>query len=97
MNIEKKLEDTKLTVVVDGIIDTVTAPQLDSELKLDGVSDLTFDISNVAYVSSAGLRVFLTAYKAMTAKKGTMTIKGAQPAVLDVFKVTGFSTIFNLA
>ncbi|MBP5509528.1 MAG: STAS domain-containing protein [Kiritimatiellae bacterium] len=97
MNITKKLDETKLTVTVDGNIDTVTAPQLDSELKLDGVTDLTFDISGVVYVSSAGLRVFLSAYKTMTAKKGTMTIKGTQPAVLDVFKITGFSTIFNLA
>ena len=97
MNIVKKLDGTKVTVTVDGNLDTVTAPQLDNELKLDNVTDLTFDISDVVYVSSAGLRVFLTAYKSMTAKKGTMTIKGAQPAVLEVFKITGFSTIFNLA
>lgn len=97
MNIVKKLDGTKLTVTVDGNLDTVTAPQLENELKLDAVTDLTFDISNVVYVSSAGLRVFLTAYKSMTAKKGTMTIKGTQPAVLEVFKLTGFSTIFTLA
>ncbi len=96
MDIQKKLEGTRLTVTVTGHIDTVTAPQLESELSLDSVDELVFDISGVAYVSSAGLRVFLTAYKAM-AKKGGMTIVGAQPAVLDVFKITGFDTIFKLA
>jgi len=95
MDIQKKLDGNKLTVSVTGHIDTVTAPQLEAELALDAVDELVFDISGVTYVSSAGLRVFLTAYKAM-AKKGGMTITGAQPAVLDVFKITGFATIFKL-
>lgn len=96
MEIEKKTEGTKLTVSVTGHIDTVTAPQLDAELVLDAVDELVLDLSGVAYVSSAGLRVFLSAYKAMS-KKGGMTIVGAQPAVLEVFKITGFATIFKLA
>ena len=96
MDIQKKLEGTTLTVTVTGHIDTVTAPQLEAELALDAANELVFDISGVSYVSSAGLRVFLSAYKAM-AKKGGMTISGAQPAVLEVFKITGFASIFKLA
>ena len=96
MDIQKKLDGTTLTVTVTGHIDTVTAPQLESELSLDSVEELVFDISGVAYVSSAGLRVFLSAYKAMAKKRG-MAIVGAQPAVLDVFKITGFASIFKLA
>ena len=96
MDIQKKIEGTTLTVAVAGYIDTVTAPQLEAELALDGVDELVFDLSGVTYVSSAGLRVFLSSYKAMS-KKGGMKIVGAQPAVLDVFKITGFASIFNLA
>ena len=73
MEIEKKTEGSKLTVSVTGHIDTVTAPQLEAELVLDAVDELVLDLSGVAYVSSAGLRVFLSAYKAMS-KKGGMTI-----------------------
>ncbi len=96
MDIQKKLDGTTLTVTVTGHIDTVTAPQLESELSLDSVEELVFDISGVAYVSSAGLRVFLSAYKTMVKKRG-MSIVGAQPAVLEVFKITGFASIFKLA
>ncbi len=96
MDIQKKLDGTTLSVSVTGHIDTVTAPQLEAELSLDAVEELVIDISGVAYVSSAGLRVFLSAYKTMS-KKGGMTIVGAQPAVLEVFKITGFSSIFKLA
>jgi anti-sigma B factor antagonist len=62
MKTEKLREGGKLTLKVEGNIDTVTAPQLESELEVDGVEELVFDISGVAYVSSAGLRVFLSAY-----------------------------------
>ncbi len=96
MDIEKKNEGTKLTVAVTGHIDTVTAPQLEAELALDAVDELVLDLSGVTYVSSAGLRVFLSAYKTMAKKRG-MTIVGAQPAVLEVFRITGFASIFKLA
>ena len=96
MDIQKNLDGTTLTVTVTGHIDTVTAPQLEAELSLDAVEELVIDISGVTYVSSAGLRVFLSAYKTM-AKRGGMSIVGAQPAVLEVFRITGFASIFKLA
>ena len=90
-NIEKKIRR------MEGSIDTVTAPQLEAELETDGVTELAIDVSKVPYVSSAGLRVFLAAYKAMSAKGGSMSLVGAQPAVMDVLRITGFAAVFNLA
>ena len=96
MKAEKIRDGAKLTMVVEGSIDTVTAPQLEAELETDGVSELVIDVSKVPYVSSAGLRVFLAAYKAMSANHGSMRLVGAQPAVLDVLRITGFASVFNL-
>ena len=96
MKAEKTRDGAKLTVAVEGSIDTVTAPQLEGELETDGVSELVIDVSKVPYVSSAGLRVFLAAYKAMSANHGSMRLVGAQPAVLDVLRITGFASVFNL-
>ena len=97
MKAEKIRDGAKLTMVVEGSIDTVTAPQLEAELETDGVTELAIDVSKVPYVSSAGLRVFLAAYKAMSAKGGSMKLAGAQPAVMDVLRITGFAAVFNLA
>ena len=97
MKAEKIRDGAKLTMVVEGSIDTVTAPQLEAELETDGVTELTIDVSKVPYVSSAGLRVFLAAYKVMSAKGGSMKLAGAQPAVMDVLRITGFAAVFNLA
>ena len=96
MKADKTRDGEKLTMTVEGSIDTVTAPQLESELETDGVSELVIDVSKVPYVSSAGLRVFLAAYKAMSANHGSMRLVGAQPAVLDVLRITGFASVFNL-
>ena len=97
MKVEKRRDGAKLTMVVEGSIDTVTAPQLEGELETDGVSELVIDVSKVPYVSSAGLRVFLTAYKAMSAKGGLMSLAGAQPTVLEVLRITGLAAVFNLS
>ncbi len=95
MDIVKKTEGTKLTITLTGRLDTVTAPQLEGELNLTGVEEVVFDISGLDYVSSAGLRLFLTVQKTL-AKQGKMTISGAQPVVKEVFDMTGLSDIFNL-
>lgn len=65
MTINKNLEGSKLTVALEGRLDTTTAPQLESEIResLDGVTDLEFDFQKLAYISSAGLRVMLSAQK----------------------------------
>ena len=95
MDIEKKLEGSKLTVKLTGRLDTVTAPQLEAELGLDGVEEVVFEISGLDYVSSAGLRLFLSVQKTLS-KRGGMTISGATEVVREVFEMTGLADIFNL-
>ncbi len=97
MNIEKKLEGTVLTVALDGRLDTVTSPQLEGELRtsIDGVTELVFDLSALDYVSSAGLRVLLSAQKVMN-KQGKMVIRSVKPEIMEIFEVTGFVDILNI-
>ncbi len=97
MTINKKQDGTALTVAIEGRLDTSTAPQLEAELKAsyDGATELTMDLSALDYISSAGLRVLLSAQKTM-AKKGGMKVTGANETVMEVFEVTGFSDILNI-
>ena len=98
MQITKTIHDDALTIAISGRIDTLTAPQLDAEIqgKLDGVKNLTIDLKNVEYISSAGLRIFLTAQKIMN-KQGKMVVKNASSAIKEIFDVTGFSDILTIA
>ena len=97
MKIEKNLNGKNLVVALEGRLDTVTAPQLEEELKtgLEGVTDLVIDLSKLEYVSSAGLRVLLSAFKIMR-NKGKMKITNANELVKEVFEVTGFSDILPI-
>ena len=97
MTINKTKEDSKLTVQVEGRIDTTTAPQLESEIKdeINGITDLVIDLKEVAYVSSAGLRVLLSAQKVMN-RQGNMVIKNVNEEVMEIFEVTGFVDILNI-
>lgn len=93
------LDGSRLTVALEGRIDTLTAPQLEADLKplLNGVSELVLDFAQVAYISSAGLRVLLSTHKQMLAAGGTLTISNTVDAVREVFEITGFSDILTLA
>ena len=73
MTIDKTLDGTKLEIALEGRLDTMTAPQLEEEVKnnIEGIKELIFDLKNLAYVSSAGLRVLLSAQKTMN-KQGSM-------------------------
>ena len=97
MKINKKAEGSKLTIALEGRLDTTTAPQLEEELaaNLDGVTDLVFEISSLEYISSAGLRVLLSAQKIMN-KQGGMVVRGATDEVMEIFEVTGFSDILTI-
>jgi len=97
MEIIKKGEGSSIEVAVDGRLDTVTAPQLENELKniLDGVESLVLNFENLAYVSSAGLRVILGAQKIMN-KQGTMKIINVNPEIMEVFEITGFNEILTV-
>ena len=97
LDIKKNLEGTKLEFVLDGRLDTITAPQLEEEVKanIDSITELVFDFSNLAYVSSAGLRVLLSAQKTMN-DKGTMVVRNVSDEIQEIFDVTGFSDILTI-
>lgn len=95
MKVVKYFENDQLTVAVEGRIDTLTAPDLEKELTLGEVKELLFDFSKVEYISSAGLRVLVRAYKQMAAANGTMKLAGVQPIVKEVFDITGFADTFT--
>ena len=98
MTITKKVENETLCLALEGRLDTVTAPELEAELKksLDNVNALTLDFSRLEYISSAGLRVLLSAHKLMS-RKGGMTVTGVNEIVREVFDVTVFSDVLHIA
>lgn len=95
MKINKIAEGNRLTLAIEGRIDTITAPELEAEIVTDGIDELVFDLANVDYISSAGLRVLLASQKKMAGK--SMKIANARPPVMEVFDITGFSSIFTFA
>ena len=94
LNIEKQTNESALTVALSGRLDTTTAPELEKELKesLDGVNALTIDMKDLDYISSAGLRVLLSAQKIMN-KQGGMKVVHVSETIMEIFEVTGFSDI----
>lgn len=98
MKIVKNVENAVMKISLDGRLDTLTAPQLETEIqgKMEGITELEFDFDNLAYISSAGLRVLLTAQKIMN-KQGSMIIRNVKSEIKEIFEVTGFSDILTLA
>ena len=98
MTINKTQDQNTLTLQVEGRLDTVTAPELEAEIKggLDGAAKLVFDFGRLECISSAGLRVLLTAQKAMNKQGGEMTVTGCSEDILDIFEITGFSQILTV-
>ena len=97
MTITKTQSGSALTLALEGRLDTVTSPELEAELKesLNGAESLTLDFSKLDYISSAGLRVLLSAHKAMSGKGG-MKVTHVNEIVQEVFDVTGFSDILTI-
>ena len=94
MTINKMADGSKLTIAVEGRLDTGSAPKLESVLKesLPGVTELALDFADLAYISSTGLRVLLSAMKQMK-KQGSMVVRNVNETVMEVFEVTGFADI----
>lgn len=97
MTIEKTTNGSELAIAITGRLDTSTAPELESSLKqsIDGVTKLVFDFSNLEYVSSAGLRVLLSAQKIMN-KQGEMVLRNVPEPVMEVLEVTSFTDILTI-
>lgn len=97
MTINAKMNGTTLEIALEGRLDTMTAPELEAELQKDmpGAESLVMDFSKLDYISSAGLRVLLSAHKAMNSKGG-MKVTHVNEIVQEVLDVTGFSDILNI-
>ena len=97
LNIEKKSDETELTFVLKGRLDTTTAPELEKELKasMDGVTALIIDMAALDYISSAGLRVLLSAQKTMN-MQGKVKVVHVSETIMEIFEVTGFSEILTI-
>ena len=97
MTMTKNINGTTLEIALEGRLDTMTAPELEAELNnsLDGVESLVLNFSKLDYISSAGLRVLLSAHKIMSAKGG-MKVTNVNEIVREVLEVTGFTDILTV-
>lgn len=97
MNINKTIDGSALRLSLEGRLDTMTAPQLEAELRqfLDGITLLELDFDKLEYLSSAGLRVILAAQKTMN-KQGKMVIRHVNETIMEIFEVTGFIDILTI-
>lgn len=99
MKIDKILNGDQIIINVEGHLDTNTSPKLESVLNeiLDGKRvDLVIDFSKLEYLSSAGLRVLLTAQKKTNEVVGNLVIKHVNKTIMEVFKLTGFSEFLTI-
>ncbi|MBO4863691.1 MAG: STAS domain-containing protein [Eubacterium sp.] len=97
MNIIKKQDQDKLELILEGRLDVTTSQQLEDELKasLPGITSLTLNMKGLEYISSAGLRVLLFAYKTMKVQ-GEMKLTNLNEMVMEVMEVTGFADILTI-
>lgn len=97
MNITENKQGNTYTFVLEGNLDTTTAPLLEEKFAsiADEVKEIVFDFTNLDYISSAGLRTILSANE-LTGDDGVITVKGANPMVTDILDTTGFSALVNM-
>ena len=98
MQIGKTRDGNVLTIKLEGRLDTITAPELESALEgsLTDLTTLVFDMEKLEYISSAGLRVLLSSHKKMLASLGQMIVKNVSEEIMEIFEVTGFSDILTI-
>ena len=97
MTITKTIDGDALTVLLEGRLDTATAPALEQTLEesLDGITLLTLDLKDLPYMSSAGLRVVLAAQKRMN-RQGKMVVRNVCGDIMEVFEITGFVDVLTI-
>ena len=97
MTIEKIVNKNELTLAVAGRLDTMTAPELEKEVKenVEGVETLVLDLAALDYISSAGLRVILASQKIMN-KQGKMIVRNVNETVSEIFEITGFCDVLTI-
>ena len=97
MTIDKQINGSELTLTLNGRLDTTTAPELEAVIKdsIAGITNLVMDFAELEYLSSAGLRVILSAQKTMN-KQGEMVIRNVNETIKEVFEITGFIDILTI-
>ena len=97
MTIEIKRNAEETVIEIAGRLDTTTAPALDNTITndLEGTKNLVLDFKSLEYISSAGLRVLLSAQKKMQ-KIGSMRLTNVCEVVMEVFEMTGFADILTI-
>lgn len=98
MNITKIYDEQNLTVNVEGRIDTITSQELEESLKdeIDNVTSLTFDFTNLEYISSAGLRLLIATQKKLKEKDVPMTVTNVNDIINEIFRMSGFDKILEI-
>ena len=98
MEFKTTKEDTKLTVAIEGRLDTLSAPDLEKGLEpeLSGITDLVLDLKDLEYISSAGLRVLLNTFKSMKSSGGQMKLLNIGPNFHEVLYITGLDAVFQV-
>ncbi len=97
MTVTMNRNDKELAVAINGRLDTLTSPELEEKLEpeLDNTEKLIFDFEGLEYISSAGLRVLLSAIKVMD-EQGVMIVKNVRPEIMEVLEITGFVDFLNI-
>ena len=95
LKIEQQLENGVLTCKLAGWLDPNTSPELIEKINLDGVNVLIFDMQNVEYVFSAGLRAFMQLQRAINAKGGTLKLINTADTIRSIFEYTGFESMLE--
>ncbi len=97
LKIEKTAENGKYVFTLEGRLDTNAAEQMEAELQpcMSSAKELVFDFEKLQYVSSAGLRILLSAQKTMN-KQGSMKVIHVNETIMEIFEVTGFTDILTI-
>lgn len=98
MEIKLEKKESTMVVALKGRLDSVSSPEMEKEVvgNLDNINNLTLDLKDLSYMSSAGLRVVLTCQKKINAVAGTMVVKHVNEMIMDIFEATGFSDILTI-
>lgn len=99
MKVSNKSNDEGILLAVEGRVDTTNYNEFENavnEVLSDDVKEIYLDCSELSYISSSGLRIFLTVQKKMMARAGKFKLFSMQPAIKEIFDISGFSSIFSI-
>lgn len=99
MEINKAISNQNVIITLKGRLDTMTAPQLDDEVKgidFDEVETVTLNLKDLEYISSSGLRVILALYKNLKSKGGNLKIVNVSNTIMELFSMTGMSDYLDI-